>query len=702
MRILFTIICISCCLCIAIAGNTEADSLAAYYHRIMIKDKPYEIGLLKARCYVYGFSTCLDSGFVGRRFYRHLPFQSRPSSQTAFEADYALSYSFPGNLKIKRNTINSNNQRVASSALTAFERIMLPVFSLRREQQSTSVKAYVMPFSIDGMNKYKYSLRKSVNDEYDTIFFVPKHKHQTLLTGYALHDSTTNSIRRVHLEGQVLLGKLEGDIVFAMDSVTLWFLPTTFDASIEYRIGGTAGINHYHCRYEWDRVMSLNNVRATRYRPLDMSPLYTTLPSDTVPFRPERPSSFVDSIIRTDDNAHYRRKKRLGTKLLEILGDGQRLSSENDEAKIYGPLNPASFGIGGIDGFWIRFRASWSHRFRNHKLLVIKPQIGYSFKRKELKYRLSADYIYNVLHPGGLSVSAERGNSGFSSSFVDMVNEALKSKTDTIDFSKLGVDFYNHYSYRISNYNEIANGLILRVGVIQNYRTPVLHGVNAVSEEHREAIIDKRYSDFSPFVELTWTPRKYYYVEDGSKRYVGSAYPTFKLWASRSIPGVLGTSSNYGDVEVDVQQVLRINYSRTLSLRVGGGYFHGKDGEYFINYEYFSRGRYPDIWQDEHVGGTFRILDDYWYSSTKMYAQIHAMYETPFGIVNRIPLLSRYMAKERYYVGSLFTDGKPVYTELGYGFGNNFFSTGLFVGFKGTNYYSIGYKIQIAIDKYLR
>lgn len=703
MRLLVTILCIYIGLCVASASNTEVDSLVAYYHHIMSKDKPYDVGQFKAICYIDGISTCLDTGTVGRLFYRHLPFQSKKSSQTAFLASYSLLYSYPGNVKIEPLSFESNNKSVASSALQAFERIMLPVFPLRREDQPTSVKAYVMPFSRDGLNSYRYSLGKSCDSSSDTIFFVPKIKHSTLIAGYAIHDRTTKSVTKLHLNGQVIFGTVDADIYFANDTVTSWYLPTTFDATITYKIGKTQSQNHFHCVYKWKNVISMSNVRATRYRNLDMTNLYSVLPTDTMGYHHEAHSAVFDSIIHSETNkSSHSPKHSFSSKLISFLGDGQRLANKTDDAKIYGPLNPASFGMGGIDGLWIRLRGRWNHLFKNNKELRIRPQIGYSFKRKEVKYRISADYVYNTMRPSGISLSAERGNSGFSSYFVSKVNDALKSKKDTIYFSSLGVDFYNHYSYRISNYNEIANGFTLRAGVTQNYRTPVLRGVNAISEERRDELVGSSYSDFSPFIELTWTPRSYYYIEDGYKRYVGSAYPVFKLWTSRSIPGVLGTNSNYGEVELDMQQVMCINHTRTLSLRFGMGYFFGKDGEYFINYEYFSRGKYPDIWQDEHVGGTFRLLDDYWYASTEMYAQMHVMYETPFGFVNSIPFLSRYVVKDRYYIGSLFTDHKPVYTELGYGFGNNYFSTGLFVGFKGFNYYSFGYRIQIAIDKHLR
>lgn len=704
MRLFVTILCIYIGLCVASASNTEVDSLVAYYTRIMKRERPYDVGQLKARCYVNGVSTRLEDGFVGKHFYKWLPFQAKTDDQTAYEADYSLFYSYPGNLKVSRNSLSTNNRSVASSALQVLERIILPVFPLRREDQPTSVKAYVMPFSSDGIVKYRYSVSGDDSMGIDSIFFVPKIKHQTLVSGYVIHDREANVISKLHFEGQVILGNITADIVFERDFITKWFLPMTFDATIEYKIGGTKGQNTFHCLYRWDDTESMSTIRSFRYRNTDVSSLYLNSSSDTLPYRPEARPAVVDSIIQTgnDSKSKHSSKHGWGVRLIELLSDGQRLANENDEAKIYGPLNPASFGIGGIDGLWFRLRGRWTHRFRNHKELRIKPQLGYSFKRKELKFRLSADFVYNVLHPGGITVSAERGNSGFSSFFIDQVNEALKSKKDTIDFNALGVDFYNHYRYRISNYNEIANGLLLRAGVSQNYRTPVKRGVHAIPEEHREELIGSSYSDFSPFVELTWTPRSFYYIEDGRKRFVGSAYPTFKLWATRSIPNVLGTNSNYGEVELDVQQVLRLNQTRTLSLRAGMGYFFGKHGEYFINYEYFSRGNYPDIWQDEHVGGTFRLLDDYWYASTEMYVQTHAMYETPFGIVNRIPLLSRYVVKDRYYIGSLITDHKPLYTEIGYGFGNNFFSTGLFVGFKGAQFFSFGYRVQIAIDKHLR
>lgn len=707
-RFLFIFLGLFTCLCTVLADNTEVDSLVSLYSKRLRKEKPYNIGDLRALCYIRGTSRNAGEGFLSKYAYKVVPFQPNQDNEVAFESVEHLLYAYPGELRIVRQGLLSNNKSVADRVLDQFEQVLLPVFSLRLEDQQTSVKSFVIPFSYDGVREYRYSLKKG--DECDTIYFSPKRPHYTLITGYATISKKQNGVSKLYFEGRVTLGRIKGSISFAQNNVFKWLLPDTFDAQVEYKLGKSKGINEFHCKYYWDKVISKDELKLIKDRALNLTDTTfgVNLNKELLveDFRPDPLTARFDSII----NSTYHKDTVSGSlkfsknkmRYFEHLVDGKRVRGERDELKIYGPLNPASFGIGGIDKFWIRLRGRWRHWFNNGKYLLFKPQVGYVFRHKEIKYKAELTFQYNSRRPGGLTITAEKANSGFSSKFMDVVNAELKKKKDSISFEDLGVDFYNHYRYSISNYNELANGLSLRVGINQNYRTPVRKGVHGMTAEKRKELIDSYYADFSPFIELIWTPRSYYYYYNNEKRYVGSEYPTFKFLATRSIPDVLGTNSNFTCMELDVQQVLRLRQTRTLAYRLGTGKFFGQSEEYFIDFEYFSRGNHPSLWLDENIGGTFRMLDDYWYNSSSTYVQAHVMYETPFGLLHYVPGVSKYVIKDRLYLGALWAEGKTSYIEAGYGFGNNFFSAGLFVGLKGLNYHAIGYRIQIAIDRNLR
>ena len=138
---------------------------------------------------------------------------------------------------------------------------------------------------------------------------------------------------------------------------------------------------------------------------------------------------------------------------------------------------------------------------------------------------------------------------------------------------------------------------------------------------------------------------------------------------------------------------------RTLSYHAGMGSFFRQKGEYFINYAFFARSTFPSTWND-HIGGVFTLMDDYWYNSTPTYIQSHFMFESPFLILHKAKPISKYVIKERIYLSNLWSEGKNAYTELGFGMGNNYFNVGVFGSFIGLKMEEIGIKASIEIDSH--
>jgi hypothetical protein len=120
-----------------------------------------------------------------------------------------------------------------------------------------------------------------------------------------------------------------------------------------------------------------------------------------------------------------------------------------------------------------------------------------------------------------------------------------------------------------------------------------------------------------------------------------------------------------------------------------------------VNYTYFSRSQYPSTWDRRASGGTFALLDDYWYSSSASYVQQHVMFECPFLLLHRWRWISKYIIKERVYGSMLWARSKSLYEELGYGIGNNYFNVSLFYGFIGIRPFDVGLKFSIEIDQHL-
>lgn len=678
-------------------------------------------GAFNIEAYVSGYSHCDKQGIVGRHFPHLLPFQASQKKDQAFEAIVQASYHWPGGIKFSCKTINSSNARKSRAMLKDYYHTILPGLEVRDAGDDSSGKFHVLPFTPEGLSAYNYefceltdSLREDliqhgipVNQSTCVISFIPLRKHHTMLSGHLIADSLLDEVIGFHAQGRIDMATIESHILFKNDSIVQQPLPAINYTKIHYKYGGTLATNSFTTVYKYNNIESKESILKKENHKLNLSATYETLNMDEADFDTIRPillSTVVDSILYTPEISEQKKshKKYALFTFSEHMVEGGRFGDDNNRLKLYGPLDPATFGYDQINGFSLNERVRWNINFKDQSTLNISGQLGYAFKIKELRYKTSIDWTFLPKIRQGISVSFERSNSGFSSKYIETINQALKQKKDTINFYDLGIDYFQLYELRMEHHTELKTGLNLFSGIQYNYREPVKHGKMAVSAEHRQELAEQHFSDFAPFIRLEWTPRQYYYYEGRKKIYIDSHTPTFILEASKAIPNVWGANSDYAKIELDVTQNLRVGQKRHISYRVGSGAFFNQKGEYFINYHYFTRRFYPANWIDNRVGGIFQLLDEYWFSSSPNYLRGHIMYETPYGIVHRaLHPLSKYVIKERGYINLLGTEGKSFYSEYGYGITNNYINVGLFVGFKGFDFYKFGVKLRIELEKHL-
>lgn len=684
-------------------------------------NRSLEIGRLDIHAYTYGTSQCFKQSFIGRLFPHLLPFQSSTDNKLGFEAFSQIDYQWPGDLQFSTISLGANNLRRGQKVMKELYKAILPSYSLERRGERGIKKTFVLPFYDDRMRQYSYrflstdSLLQEARQNGLTpdtshlcrIAFTPRHPHHNLLEGSVLVDSVTKQLVAMQCQGHIDLASFTGTFFQRPDSSDAQrMMPYSSHLDIDYNYLGTHSRNSYHTLYRFITQVPLDSLkhRNTSY---DLTRFYTEPPSLADELSVLRPCPLppsIDSLIhqpsaKSPKPRSVRLDPRLET-LGETLVDGTQWGSDGNRLRIYGPFDPASFGYDKFNGVTIRERGRYNRLFHDGSMLHLRGEIGYAFRLKELRWRLYGDWTYNPSRRGHFHLEARRSNSTFSSRFIETVNEALKQDRDKVNFDSLGIDYYQRYEIDFRHSIELTNGLMLHTGILQTHRFPVKHGVRKATEERRDQIIDTRYGDFAPYLRLQYTPHQYYWYNNGYKEYIDSPSPTFSIEVARAIPGVFNAESNYGRFELDMQQLIRVSHTHYVAYRFSGGRFFNRKGEYFINYRYFARSQYPETWEDDRIGGAFHLLDDYWYSSSPSYAQVHLMHEDSFGLLHVIRPISRYIIKERTYWGLLLA-GDKLYNELGYGIANNFFNVGLFVGFKNLDYYGIGVKFRIEIGNHL-
>lgn len=658
-----------------------------------------EIGQLSMEVYVKGTSVTTRYNNVNRLIPALLPYEPT-LHPTAFEALCRVSYQAPSLLQVSPLTFRSNSRR-GQKYLREIYQLLIPVYNIDRRRDD---RKYILPFSDEGIEQYSFyrdDTTMSADQASFRIRFEPKKgDHHQLLTGEIELDAKSLLPARLTCSGKIDFGKFRMDMELTpRDSISV---PKKAHIEIDYKYANSQGTNVYDCTYDV-QVVNFHDIKREKHNSLDLTPIYKTDPLvqynwdsiRTLPLTAQEDSLLSSPVVNT-----ARRRKSLYQTLPERLVSGGNVNAFGTNLKIYGPLDPASLGYDKFNGVSISQKLRWSHLFHNGQSLLVRPVFGYNFGIKEARYHILAEWIYYPEKRCGLRFSSRNRNSGFSSKFVDVVNNALDSLNSHVSkFNDLGIEYYHHYETNLEQSVELLNGWMLYGGLTYHYRTPVKRGSRAMSKEHLDALVKDHYIDFNPYMRMEWTPRQYYHFEGRQKLYVASFYPRFSLEYSVSVPHVLGATSQYQRLEADVEQGIKLGPNKTLSYHVGAGYFFRQHGEYFVNYRYFSRSQRPDSWND-HIGGTFNLLDDYWYSSSPGYFQTHIMYESPFMLLNLLKPISKYVIRERVYLSNLYAKNKSTYTEVGYGMGNNYFNVGVFCGFTGLEYMDFGFKATLEIDQH--
>ena len=687
-------------------GNPRLDSLLITLYENNKIPEDSLIDELRANVYILGSSTGIEYGKATKYLYRVLPFEGHLDRTTMVESLCEINYKNPGQIQITPISVRTNANNGYRILRESFQ-ALLPIYTFRRMNERGNNKSYVIPISREGLEKYKFSFELdtfSVEDKVKRyIRFEPKHKHHTLGSGFLLVNDN-KFVEAMVFSGRVDFGKVEIFINIGRDEESKKIIPIQSHIRIGYNYAGSKAANNYECYFEYEKINYVHKKDKSKDN-LDLTDIYgkeyQEVNLDSI--RPIKLLEEEDSILKespTKNISEPIRKYSFFKRLPERLVSTNGFSANGNDYRIYGPLEPSTFSYDKLNGITLRQRFTFYRHTKNDKVLSLRTDFGYSFKSKDFRYRVLGDWVYNPKRLGTIRFEASNRSSDFPGKFKDAVNALIKDTTGLIKFEDLGIDYYRSYDFRLEHSSEIANGLILYAGIGYNYRATRKPKPIIPIPPEVDFMLKRNYTDFSPFIRISWTPRQYYYFQGKRKEYIASNYPTFTFEITKGLKNVLHSTSNYTRLEFDVLQVLTIKELNKLSFHGGIGGFLNQKGEYFINYNFFSRSLLPSAWE-EQIGGKFNLLGDLWYNSSPSYIQFHATYESPFLLLHQIGLISKYVIKERIYSSMLWSAGKNYYSELGYGIGNNYFSLGFFVSFVGLSVQEAGVKFQLEIDSHI-
>lgn len=664
----------------------------------------------EAEVYMRTYVETIKKNFLYQytRFIPHFVLHDPKSDEAVIETISRIKYTYPYHYAHYLEYVTGTITNKKNIEMIPFDLLNINVYD-----ETTPDESFIMPFRHTSSTYYTYRLKQTYRDTNKTYYeieFNPLYVTPNLFNGMAIIEDKTWRIIRFEAEWVDFMNDFRLEITMGNEWETA-YLPINFTIYKTTSYLGNVVANRYLARINYTDIVVKN--QSFLEKNLNLGSFYETVENpvpvhnDSLFWERVRPIPLQAKESETIANAKKQQNIRSTQQNVDSITDSQRAQQfaqlmvadsrhqyKSTQIHYSGPLNPSMLGYTSQDGITYRQQLSLKINLKDKEDLHLNAFAGYMFKRKELFTDFSVKWNYDPAHRGNVSLSVGNGNRTYSSLFIQQVQDSLLNKGLT--FSDISVDYYKDYYLRLFNDIEPINGFMVGSGIEYHIRrgtknTAVMRAANAESDGIDE-MFGTRYA-FVPFLRLSWTPQQYYRFEGRRKIPVRSDYPTFQLELARSFKNIMGSTSEYNRIEVDISQRIPFGLTKSLQYHIGGGLFTDQKTEYFADFVYFAKNNFPQNW-DDGIGGTFNLLNRNLYNASDSYFQAHIMYETPFLLLKSISPLSRAVLTERLYFSQLYTPYLISYTELGYGIGNRFFNTAVFGSFHKIDFNEIGIRIS--------
>ncbi len=687
-------------------SSLQADSIM----RLVIQQADIykaTVSQYNAEIYIKGKSEILKQNFL-MRFAHHLFPVDRKNKEMIFEIVSHSQFNSPNNYLHDFKAINGNSIPNDSKQKEVLTFLNLNVYS-----PTIYNEGIIMPVAKEAFRFYNFELidNKIINDsiKIHRISFMPKRWSQKLLCGYLYIMDQNWRIDKIDVNGRFSFAEFNLVMSFGRNHSD-FILPQKADLFLRYNVLGNAIASTYHTSFKYKTILlntEGNNTTHKKRKNYDLTAYYQ-ISSNTVPiiqdsnyWNKKRDIPLTIEEIKTYQKKPIASISKSDTgeikKYLEItekLTNTVNLNYNTTRLKYSGFLNPFQLGYSGRNGVTYKQQIRLSKTFDKDRQIRFRPEIGFLFKRKEIYYRITGDWEYLPERLGVLSISAGNTNQSYSSKITNEINMHLKDSA--FNFDNLNLEYFNHHYIELQNKIELFNGFMLKTEVSYHRRNPENKSAIDPGDEVTE-IINENYHDFIASIGISYTPQQYYWRDGYRKEILYSYFPTFSIEYGRAIPGIWKSTGDYGRIEADIHQCIRLGLARRFNYHVSGGLFTAKKSTYFADFNYFTRQNFPESW-DEMFGGVFHQLRREWFNASDKYVQAHIMYESPFILFQLFkPKTSKYILSERFYLSQLWMPIKPSYTEFGYGLGNHIFNIAFFIGFDKLKYDSIGAKFAFEL-----
>jgi hypothetical protein len=671
----------------SISGETQVDSL--------VMNRMY--GFLQKNIEkIQGFSTNVYSKHIYQVHQRNVSLMAIPSmysiarGQHAFVAEQYGKFTFKGvnNYENKRQvycTTIPRNRRTMSVLMT----YLAPNF-----YDVTIYDDHVLsPFCKENRVYYRFKTVALANHKVRLYFRPRLVKNTQLVSGKAIIDERTGRLEQVEMEGEYDMIRFQ-TLAMMGDEGARALLPKICQTSISFKFAG----NHITSQFEavFDCPITLADsidVKGDRalmdsIRPISLSEEELMIWEDydrrhglLVEEKEEEEQDTVQitqAWVKEDEpqEDHSKRHNYLKEIGWDLIGDNLlhsgRINSEKWYFKRSAWLDPQYINYSKSKGVSYKMKFRAQYRLSDNAWIDFNPYIGYNFKFKEFYYKAPIHFYYNSKLDAGAELIFGNDNRIGSSTIVDQIKQEYG--TD-INLDGKQLDLFDDNYIRFLHHIQANKRIRIETGMVFHHR----HSLNAA--EMMKYGKESNYFSLAPSLSIKWQPT--------------NRAPMFTIDYERGLK-LTENYLNYERWEADASIVHRLCRTQQINARVGGGLYTARGNDLFMDFANFRDNNLPGGWDDDFAGN-FQLLSSRLYNESKYYIRGNLSFETPLMVGFLVPLVGRYVERERVYVSSLSIDNTRLYSELGYGFTCRIFSLGFFTSFLDYKYQDMGCKFTFEL-----
>ena len=538
------------------------------------------------------------------------------------------------------------------------------------------------PFHKANRIYYHYSTT-TINDEQTRIYFHPRYVTNTqLVHGQATVETKSGHIIDAEMNGEFDMLHFQ-TLTQQGDYGSRALLPKFCRTNVNFKFLG----NHIHSAFEaaYDCPITLPdtvNVKGDRQlidsvRPYSLAEEEQALYDyrDSLRAQRNQPDSIeVDTLEQAQKTIKHNYLEEIGWELIgENLIHSLRASSEVGYVRLSPIVNPEYISYSRRKGFSYRLKLGARLNLSDDASLGMNTRFGYNFKQRKFYFSMPLRLEYNYRgRKAYTELTWASGNRIYNSTVIDELKQQIG---DLPILDEMDLDEFDDWNLRLISSLPLNNRLAIEAGT-------VFHQRKAVNKQGmKQWGIPTEYRSLAPAFGIKMRP----WIKG----------PLFSIDYERGLK-IKDDYAAYERWEIDASLKHRMQRLQTLNLRLGTGFYTKRDANFFMDYSNFRDENLPGGWDDDW-SGNFQLLRSRVYNQSKYYIRGNISYESPLLAASFLPMVGRYVERERIYLSSLSLAHTRLYNELGYGFTCRYISLGFFTSFYNTHFEEFGTKFTFEL-----